>query len=205
MAEPAVLVIDYGMGNFVSVANMLRKAGAKAVISSRPEDVHSATKIILPGVGAFDRGMRHLHDLGFVEALRRRVIEDGVPTLGICLGMQLLTKSSEEGVEPGLGWVDATTTRVHAGELPVPHMGWNVARPASSHPLFEGLGEEPRFYFVHSYRVECASSADVVTTTTYGSPFVSAFAHGNVMGTQFHPEKSHKYGLTLLRNFAALP
>ncbi len=203
-----IVIIDYGMGNLGSIRNMLRKIGAPAEISSRPEVLESADKLILPGVGAFDSGMRSLAEKGMIPLLNRRILEEKCLILGICLGMQLMTRESEEGNLPGLGWIAATTRRFRfAGDsanLKIPHMGWNLVKPANRATLFSGL-EEPRFYFVHSYHVCCDDPADVLGTTSYGFEFTSAVKRDNIMGTQFHPEKSHKFGLKLLRNFVDLP
>ena len=197
-------VIDYGMGNLGSILNMMKKIGAEARIAASPDDIAQSEKIILPGVGSFDHGMRNLEERGLRSALEDCVIRGGKPILGICLGMQLMTASSEEGNLPGLGWIDAVTRRFRFDDptMKVPHMAWNgvdVRRPGD---LFEDVDSEPRFYFVHSYFVVCRQADDVLATTEYGHPFVSAFRRGNVMGVQFHPEKSHRFGMKLLRNFA---
>ncbi|GMU52081.1 MAG: imidazole glycerol phosphate synthase subunit HisH [Candidatus Xenobia bacterium] len=198
------VIVDYQMGNVGSIMNMLKKVGAEAEISGDPEALRRATRLILPGVGAFDTGMRHLSDSGLIDVLNDRVLNDKVPVLGICLGMQLLTRRSEEGSLPGLGWIEADTIRFQLEDLRVPHMGWNTLRAVNGSPLFQGYQEEPRYYFVHSYHVVCDNPEDAAGTTEYGLQFVSAVHRGNVMGTQFHPEKSHKFGMQLLRNFVAL-
>lgn len=203
-----ITIIDYGMGNIGSVANMLRKIGAPAVVSSDPDVIRRASKLILPGVGAFDVGMSNLRTLGLIAVLNEVVLQRAVPLLGICLGMQLLTKSSEEGNEPGLGWFDARTVRFRLspeqseGRFPlrVPHMGWKTVAIIKTDSLFRDL-EGPRFYFVHSYHVACLPE-DTVATARHGNEFVAAIQKGNVCGVQFHPEKSHKFGLRLLANFA---
>jgi glutamine amidotransferase len=204
-AAPAIVIVDYGLGNLGSVANMLKRGGVpnrQVKISSHPEDVARAEALILPGVGAFDHGMQNLESRGLIEPLRRRVVEEKTPLLGICLGMQLLGRSSEEGERPGLGWLDAETRRFTfegKEQLAVPHMGWN-----STHDevpvLFEGL-REPRFYFVHSFHLVCRDPSDVAARCTYGVPFTAAVRRGNIYGTQFHPEKSHKLGMQVLQNF----
>ncbi len=201
----SVTIIDYGMGNLGSIANMLRKIGAQATISSDPEEIAKAEKLILPGVGAFDQGMEKLEGLGFREVLDERVLDRRVPILGICLGMQLLTRSSDEGERQGLGWIDAETVRFRfdgEDKLRIPHMGWNLIDPRPGATWLEGLPEEPRFYFVHTFYVRCRNVEDVAATTHYGFPFTSAVRRDNIFGTQFHPEKSHKFGMALLRNFA---
>lgn len=194
------------MGNIGSIANMLRKVGAEARISSDPSVIGAADKLILPGVGAFDQGMHNLGERGLIPLLRKKVLDEKTPILGVCLGMQLFAKGSEEGQCPGLGWLDATAIRFRAaasdGRLKVPHMGWNTLEPQSPHPLLEGLEAQARFYFVHSFHLVCAHPSVVLTRTSYGAPFVSAIAQDNILGVQFHPEKSHRFGMQLYRNFA---
>lgn len=199
-----ITIVDYHMGNLGSIRNMLKKIGQEAQITADPALVATAEKLVLPGVGAFDAGIDNLERSGLIPLLNRRVLEDRVPTLGICLGMQLMTRSSEEGTRAGLGWIDAEALRFRPADaaLKVPHMGWNRVMPARPSALTDELPEEPRFYFVHSFYVRCHDSADVLMTTPFGGPFVSAFQRGNVWGVQFHPEKSHKFGMALLRNFA---
>jgi len=204
-----IAVIDYGMGNMGAIINMLRKLGAEAMATSEPEVVRRAEKLILPGVGAFDMGIKNLLALGLTDVLREEVVEKGKLVLGICLGMQLFTRRSEEGELPGLGWVDAETVRFRFGEehrkLKIPHMGWNVVTVKKQSPLFPRGGDEMRFYFVHSYHVVCGSSSDVLAVTHYGDEFVAALLHRNIIGVQFHPEKSHHFGLEFLKQFLELP
>lgn len=199
------LIVDYGAGNLASIRNMLKRAGFEAQISSRPDDVRAAKKLILPGVGHFDHGMRELRARGLVDVLTEQVMTHSVPLLGICLGAQLFARGSEEGSLPGLGWIDADVkrfdaARLHAG-LRVPHMGWadvEVTRPSA---LFQDCSA-PRFYFVHSYHLVCDRDDDVLARATHGYPFVAGVERGKLRGVQFHPEKSHRFGLTLLTNFA---
>jgi imidazole glycerol-phosphate synthase subunit HisH len=202
------IVVDYGMGNIGSILNMIKKSGGDAEVSADPAIIAEAEKLVLPGVGAFDNGMRRLATLGLVEALTRAVLDRGVPILGICLGMQLFTKSSEEGALPGLGWIEAHTVRFRnaPGEalLRIPHMGWNQITTKGNPPLFKNMHEEASFYFVHSFKVECANEVDVAATTKYGGEFVSALNKGNIYATQFHPEKSLKYGMRVMENFVGL-
>jgi glutamine amidotransferase len=201
-----VSVIDYGVGNLGSILNMFKRLDVAAILARSPEDVMGAQKILLPGVGAFDAGMEMLERSGMIPALQQKVLEEGVPTLGICLGMQLMTKSSEEGQKAGLGWFDAQTVkfRLDTREYKIPHMGWNEVNDAQGSPLFQEMGPEPRFYFVHSYHLEGVKSEEVMFTCTYGYEFVCGVRRGNLFGAQFHPEKSHRFGMRLLSNFSAL-
>jgi glutamine amidotransferase len=202
-----IVIVDYGMGNVGSIQNMLRRIGVESIVSANPAELQAATKLILPGVGAFDAAMQRLHELGLVDVLNAKVKGERVPTLGICLGMQLITCGSDEGSQAGLGWINAWTTRFGLDDdspLRLPHMGWNSIQLQRSCPLLSGLEQDARFYFVHSYRVAAADEAVVVATTTYGVPFHSVVQSANVMGTQFHPEKSHRFGLRLLDNFARM-
>lgn len=200
-----ITIIDYGMGNLGSIANMLKKIGTSTIISSDLDVIAQAHKLILPGVGAFDHGMTKLKELGILTVLNERVLNAGVPVLGICLGMQLMAHRSDEGKLPGLGWIEAETVRFHFGpdrtDLKIPHMGWNTVKVCKDSPLFNGTYPEPRFYFVHSYHVVCRSEQDILTKTFHGYDFVSSFVKENIVGVQFHPEKSHKFGMRLLKNF----
>lgn len=200
-----IAVIDYGRINLGSILNILKKIGEKnVVVASRPEELVGAQKILLPGVGAFDGAMERLNELGFSQVLRQKILEERIPTLGICLGMQLLTKGSEEGKLPGLGIIDAECERFNIVDknLKVPHMGWNHVSPVKASTMFSAEGEH-RFYFVHSYKVVCHDPSDVLTTTDYGGPFVSAFERGHVVGAQFHPEKSHSHGINFFLRFVS--
>jgi glutamine amidotransferase len=208
MEKALVTIVDYGVGNVKSIANMLLRIGVESRLVSRPEDFSAATKIILPGVGAFDAAMSALGERGMIEPLRAQVLSRRVPILGICLGMQLLAESSEEGELQGLGWIPGRSQRFAFPEstavLKVPHMGWNVVAPRRESPLFAAVPLPRRFYFVHSYHLVCAQAKDVLATTTYGIEFVSAVARDNVYGVQFHPEKSHKYGMAFLKAFSEI-
>lgn len=200
-----ITIVDYGMGNLGSILNMFKRIGVPAEIAADAATIAKAGKLLLPGVGAFDSAMSRIAERGLREVLDAKALQERVPVLGICLGMQLLTRGSEEGVQPGLGWLAATTRRFPANSpLKVPHMGWNLARPQRPHALIEGLGDDTRFYFVHSYHVQADDPTDVLLRTEYGLPFDAAVARGNIHGAQFHPEKSHKFGMRLLANFASL-
>jgi glutamine amidotransferase len=199
-----IVVVDYGLGNPASARNMLRKAGVDAIVTADPSAIAGAGKLILPGVGAFDHGMQNLADRGLIPVLNEAVLVRKVPILGICLGMQLMSRGSEEGVKPGLGWLAADTVRFNfpsGTDFRVPHMGWNTVTPRRESLLSRGLADDDRFYFVHSYHVRCDDPADVTLMADYGGEVVAAAVRGNVAGTQFHPEKSHKFGLALLRRF----
>lgn len=198
-----VSVIDYGCGNLASVINMIQHVGGEAQIVNSPAQLDEASKLVLPGVGAFDHSMNNLRDGGWVAPLERAVFERRVPIMGICLGMQLLTHGSEEGQTPGLGWIDAHVRRfrVAQADLKVPHMGWNEVLQMRPDPLLPPSDGKPRFYFVHSYRVECNDQDDVLLQCEYGETFVAAFHRANIWGFQFHPEKSHRFGMALFRNF----
>ena len=200
-------IVDYGLGNLRSIHNMLDRSGIASVISSDPKVLASAEKLILPGVGHFKYGMDSLRERGLIEVLNERALEAKVPILGICLGAQLLGRRSEEGAAAGLGWVPMDTvtfdrTRLTGGEK-VPHMGWAETRH-TNHPLFDGLGEEPRFYYVHSFHFRCDDPRMVVCEAEHGYRFASGVACGNIFGVQFHPEKSHLHGKRILTNFASL-
>jgi len=197
------VVVRYGLGNIGSVLNMFQKIGASAVASDDPAELLDATRIVLPGVGAFDHGMKKLRESGVIPVLEQ-VRARGVPILGICLGMQLMTRGSEEGSSAGLGWFSATTRRLPQGadgQLRLPHMGWNEIQVERNHPLFVDLPTGSRFYFLHTYHVVPENPASVLATTIYGGLFCTAYAYGSVMGVQFHPERSHRFGMQLFRNF----
>lgn len=202
-----ISVVDYGVANLGSMLNMLRKVGVQAERVSTPEQIEVAERIVLPGIGAFDNGMSALDERGLVDPLRRKVLVEGAPLLGVCLGMQMLGEASEEGSLRGLGLVAATCRRFvpPAGSgLKVPHIGWSRITPSRDSALLSGIDDQSRFYFVHSYHVCCADPHDVLAVSNYGGQFVSAINRGNIFGVQFHPEKSHRFGMTVLRNFASL-
>ena len=199
-----ITIVDYGMGNLGSILNTFKKIGIETAIHSDLHEIKKAKKIILPGVGAFDAAMQRLNDSGLREVLDMKVKEDNIPILGVCLGMQLLTEGSEEGNLPGLGWIKAKTKKFKLkGDLKIPHMGWNEALPSKELSLTKDL-KNPRFYFVHSYYVKVEDESNCFMKTNYGIDFASAIFRGNVFGVQFHPEKSHKFGMKLLKNFAEI-
>lgn len=202
-----IVVVDYGAGNIGSVLNMIRKVGGHAVASSDADDLRKAKKIILPGVGSFDNAMRKLDQLGLVQPLRD-CAASGVPLFGICLGMQLLSHGSEEGALQGLSLIPGRVRRFQfdgdQSSLKIPHMGWNQVTACKKYPLTDGLEAGARFYFVHSYHYACEDPADELFKTHYGYDFVSGVQRGSVMGVQFHPEKSHRFGMQLFKNFIGL-
>jgi glutamine amidotransferase len=203
-----VTVVDLGVGNLGAIPNMLRRLQADAVVTADPEQIARATKLIVPGVGAFDAAIANLDKLGLREALDRQVRDRGVPVLGLCLGMQLFAESSEEGELPGLGWISGKVVRFRLdgsdSSLRIPEMGWNHVRVAQPTPLLAGFAESPRFYFAHSYHMVCTDPSDAAGVTTYGYEFPSVVVHDNVMGAQFHPEKSHRFGIKIFENFLAV-
>lgn len=200
-------VIDIGVSNIGSVLNMFKYVGHEAKSISSISELEACSKIVLPGVGSFDSGMGKLVSSGLIDTLNRRVLEERVPVLGICLGMQLMCLSSEEGSSSGLGWIDATVRDFRNSAIPpekIPHMGWNIVEVKKCMELTDDFKPETRFYFVHSYYVECNNSSDILLTTKYGDDFVSAFQVDNIIGMQFHPEKSHVFGADVLTKFGTL-
>lgn len=200
-----IIIVDYKMGNLGSIVNMLLKIGGKSLITSDISEIDSAEKIILPGVGNFNRAIKNLHELNLVEVLNKKALHDRIPILGICLGMQLFAEKSEEGILKGLGWINAEVKKFSFDDisqtLKIPHMGWNNIKIKKDSPLFKNAGPEPRYYFVHSYHFCCRNPEDVLASTYFGYEFTSAVQNCNIMGVQFHPEKSHKFGMQVLRNF----
>jgi len=196
-----IAIINYGLGNLESIHNMLRKIQLDSIITSDPEIIKEATHIILPGVGSFDHGMKSLHELGLMPIIEQQVLQNKIPLLGICLGMQLLCKNSEEGNLPGLGWIDAKVVKFSDDKpIRIPHIGWNTVIVKSSNS-FVDLIKESEFYFVHSYHVVCNNPNDIVLQTNYHYDFTSMIQHENICGVQFHPEKSHKYGMMFFSHF----
>lgn len=203
-----IVIVDYGIGNLGSIKNMLRKLGARAIISSDPADLKAASKLILPGIGAFDTAMQHLNDSGLIDALNIQVLKSQVPVLGICLGAQMMTRGSEEGKLPGLGWFEADTLRMDftglEGRWPLPNIGWRDVHAQNDYVLLRGYDEVPRFYFVHSYYMKADNPDIIAHTAEYGFNFACGLSRGNMHCAQFHPEKSHKFGIQMLKNFVEL-
>ena len=200
----SLVIVNYGLGNLAAIKNMLRKLGHDAVITSDVDIIAKSNKIIIPGVGAFGKGMENMIDIGLLDVLNQKALKEKVPVLGICLGMQLMTSHSEEGNVTGLNWIPAQTKKFEFKEplkLTVPHMGWADIEFNNGHWLFKGYNEQPRFYFAHSYYVEF-DTVYTIAKVIYGFPFAGAIEFENIVGVQFHPEKSHKFGLVLLNNFA---
>jgi imidazole glycerol-phosphate synthase subunit HisH len=200
-----IAIVDYGVGNLSSITNMFKKVGVQATITSSAAQIRDASKIILPGMGAFDNCMRLYHESGIGQVVSEKVLRDKVPFLGICVGLQMLMSSSQEGALPGLGWINGETVRFNSVQMTekqkIPNMGWLDIHPKKLSPLMDGL-EDARFYFAHSYHVKESESSDALATAHYGYDFTVAIERDNIMGVQFHPEKSHRFGMRLLKNFA---
>lgn len=198
-----IYIINYGIGNLGSVQNMLKKIGAEVRFATNANDIYAAKKLILPGVGAFDSCMQALNSSDMLPALKEQVINNKIPLLGICVGYQMLTKRSEEGSLSGLGWLEAETLkfRDESMKMKIPHMGWNYIKPSGDHPLTKEFTDKSRAYFVHSYYVRAEQQKDVLLETEYIHTFASGMACKNIMGVQFHPEKSHKFGMQLFKSY----
>lgn len=203
-----IAIVNYGLGNVQAFANIYKRLNIGAEIASTPERLLVADRIVLPGVGAFDWAMKRLYASGLREALEEAVIQKGTPVLGICVGMQILAERSEEGHLPGLGWIDADVRKFDLSGMVqkthLPHMGWNDAVPCRKNGLFKGLETEARFYFLHSYYFLPQNRDHILAMTDYNGLYASAVYAGNVFGVQFHPEKSHQWGIQLLKNFAEI-
>ena len=202
-----IAIIDYGMGNLGSVFNMFKKIGAEAIITSDPDKIYKASKILLPGVGAFDTAMNKINNSQLLPLLNEKALVAKIPILGICLGMQLLTHGSDEGLLPGLGWIEGQTISFKGklqNNYKIPHMGWNSVNFQTKHKILEEFEGDISFYFVHSYYVKVMNEKNSLMKTQYGINFDSAIFKDNIFGAQFHPEKSHKYGMQLFKNFVKL-
>jgi imidazole glycerol-phosphate synthase subunit HisH len=201
-----IAILSYGLGNIKAFANIYKELNIPCVAAEDRATLAAADRIILPGVGAFDHAMSRLRESGLLETLEEQVIGRGKPVLGVCVGMQMLARLSEEGEKPGLGWIDGRVAKISFPERAarglLPHMGWSAIKPEAGQPLLDGLDEKVGFYFLHSYRFICNDPADVIATADYSTPFHCAVRRGNIHGVQFHPEKSHLNGIRLLKNFA---
>ncbi|HTH58190.1 MAG TPA: imidazole glycerol phosphate synthase subunit HisH [Cyclobacteriaceae bacterium] len=203
-----IAIVNYGSGNIQAIGNIFKRSNIDFFVAEAPEQLEQATKLILPGVGAFDKTMQQLIDSGLKEKLDDLVLHRKVPVLGICVGMQILGKDSEEGQLNGLGWIDGHVKKIDVSKFThkphVPHMGWNSVKPLHQHPLMEGIDLNQGFYFLHTYFFSCNKKENILCTTEYGNEFASGVYSNNVYGMQFHPEKSHSNGIQLLENFAKL-
>jgi len=201
-------IIDYGLGNVRAFANVYKSLNLPVIIVKQPSELKNVSKVILPGVGAFDYALQKLDQSGMRKYLDEKVLEHHVPVLGICVGMQILAHSSDEGSLPGLGWIDGEVKKFKFSLLKkpliIPHMGWNNVKPIKINGMFKELDYDARFYFLHSYYFQCRKNEDIVAVTDYGGEFACAVNSGNIFGIQFHPEKSHQCGIQLLANFAKL-
>lgn len=202
-----IQIVDYGVGNVGSISNMIAKIGGKSLIAKTVDDISRSSKLILPGVGAFDDGMRKLSDSGMLEAIQYKALHEKIPVLGICLGAQMMTNQSEEGELPGLGWFDANTIRFNfqdaPNKLPLPNIGWREVTSVRDCPLLTGFVESPRFYFVHSFYMNPAHGNEQIVSmkSNYGIEFACGLSRENIHCVQFHPEKSHAFGMKFFKNF----
>lgn len=204
-----IVIVDYGLGNLHSVEKAFKRVGSKAIISNKIDEIDSASKLVLPGVGHFKKGMEKLNNLNLLEVLDLKVIKQKIPILGICLGMQLMTSRSDEGDCKGLSWIDAETLKfdvkkVNNKKLRVPKIGWNEIKISRPSQILDGIQTKDSFYFVHSYYVKCKDNSNILSTTKYINEYVSSFNKDNIFGVQFHPEKSHNAGLKIIDNFSKL-
>ncbi|MEQ6123440.1 imidazole glycerol phosphate synthase subunit HisH [Pseudotenacibaculum sp. MALMAid0570] len=203
-----IAIVDYGVGNISAFVNIYHKLNIAIKIAKEPEDLEGVTKLILPGVGAFDHAMQELNNSGMVDKLNELVLSKKIPVIGVCVGMQMMAKNSDEGELPGLGWINAEVKRFDEKNINykthLPHMGWNDIHTVKKNPILKNLEEDSRFYFLHSYYFECKEQKDSIAVANYGINFTCAINHKNIYGTQFHPEKSHQFGIQLLKNFALL-
>lgn len=195
-----IVIIDYGLGNKSSIVRVFDRLKVPCILSTDRNEILTAEKIILPGVGHFTKGMENLRNLNLIPILNEAVLEKKIPILGICLGMQLMTNFSEEGNEKGLAWINAETKKFDTN-LKIPHVGWNTLNQPKTDSILKSISEKEQFYFVHSYAIQCNEKQDILASSTYGQEFVAAFQKENIYGTQFHPEKSHQQGLNIIKNF----
>lgn len=198
-----ICIVDYGMGNLRSVQKTFQRLNINIQISGDLKIIAAAEKLVFPGVGHFANGMKKLEETGIKDILNKRVLEDKVPILGICLGMQLMTRYSEEGGVEGLGWIEAQTNRFifNSNKLKIPHMGWNRVQAEKNTTMSQNINSDDVFYFVHSYLVNCNDKNDILFKSIYGAEFDSGFEKENIVGVQFHPEKSYQSGMQLIKNF----
>jgi len=203
-----ITIVDYGLGNIRAFLNAYKRLNIEATTARNADQLESASRVILPGVGAFDHAMQRLDQSGMRPVLDKLALQKRVPVLGVCVGMQMLGRSSEEGELPGLGWIDGRVRGFASlpatSGLPLPHMGWNDVHPVATNKLFDHLEADARFYFLHSFYFECANGEDAIAVSGYGTDFSCAVNSANIFGVQFHPEKSHYFGTRLLKNFAEL-
>jgi len=201
-----ITIIDYGLGNVLAFVNVYNRLNIPVAVAKSASDLANATKLILPGVGSFDHAMQQLDQSGMRQPVEQLVLQNAMPVLGICVGMQMLAKFSDEGELPGLGWIDGEVKKFDLSAMPrgtnLPHMGWNDVKPVVDSGLFKGMEQDVRFYFLHSFYFECHQQPNVLAVTDYGGQFSCAVRRDNVYGVQFHPEKSHHFGSQLLKNFA---
>lgn len=203
-----ITIVNYGSGNIQAIGNIYKRLNVPYSVASTPGEVDKAEKLLLPGVGAFDKTMQQLNDSGLKKKLDEKVLAKKTPVLGICVGMQIIAKDSEEGNLPGLGWIDGHVKKIDVSGFThkphVPHMGWNTVEPLQEHPLLKNIDHEQGFYFLHTYFFSCSNEKNIMCTTQYGKTFASGVFSDNIFGMQFHPEKSHSNGVQLLKNFAEL-
>lgn len=203
-----ITIIDYGLGNVLAFVNVYTRLNIPVRVAKSASDLDNATKLILPGVGAFDHAMQQFNQSGMRQTIELLVLQKAMPVLGICVGMQMLAKFSDEGELPGLGWIDGKVKKFDLSAMPrgtnLPHMGWNDVKPVVDGGLFKGLEQDARFYFLHSFYFECHQQSNILAVTDYGGQFSCAVRRDNVYGVQFHPEKSHHFGSRLLKNFAEI-
>jgi glutamine amidotransferase len=197
-----IAVVDYGIGNLESIVNMVKHVGGMAQLTNDAGLLREARAIVVPGVGSFDACMVALGRSGLIDTIETRALQQSTPVLGICVGMQMMARGSEEGQQPGLGWIAADVWRLPVGPgIKIPHVGWSAVNSRPGNPLFAGADPDQRFYFVHSFHMVCDDQADIAGVGYYGAPFTAAVSRANLFGVQFHPEKSHRFGMKVLKNF----